>query len=268
MVDKSFGFTICAVPKSFEDGHVAMLQNNAIRSWTELGPVAEIILCGDDAGVADAAQRFGTLHIGGVKCVDSGQPFLNDVVARTQQIASNDVIVYISADIVLFRDFAGALEATANYFPNEFVMIGARWDWASPVAIDFSGDWISWVIALAKKQGHKHSDYGMDYFAFRRGVFDSMLEYIVGWYAWDNALVLDIVERKIPLVNATHDVFAIHQNHPERIRDRGKVGTAWQRIWNLNLAGGLPKLREGGGGHIGRSNWKLADGKLSTRGSR
>lgn len=268
-MDNPTGFTIFAVPKPFEDTHIAMLQNNAIQSWALLGPEVEVILCGNDAGVAEAAVRFGCLHIPDVECVESGHPLLSDVVTRAQHLASNDVVVYISADIILLPDFAESVANVAGHFAGkQFVMIGTRWDWGKPIELDFVDNWATRVADLAKKQGVRHSNYGMDYFVFRRGIFDNMKPFIIGWYAWDNALVLDVVRRKIPLVDASRDTFVIHQKHPERIRDRGKRGSAWQRLRNLDLAGGLDKLRVGGGGNVNRSNWQLHNGKLSKKGSR
>jgi hypothetical protein len=262
VMGNKLGFTLFAVPKSFEDSHITMVQNNAIQSWRELGSQVEVILCGNDSGVAEAAERFGCLHIADVECVESGQPYLNNVVAEAQALASHDVVVYLSADIILFQDFAVAVDKAGKFFAGSFVMVGARWDWARPVEVEFDEGWPMRVRALAKRAGHKHNDYGMDYFVFRRGVFDDMKPFIIGWYAWDNALILDVVRRKIPLVNVTRDVFVVHQKHPERIKNRGKRGTAWQRIWNLDLAGGLEALRVGGGGHIGRSDWRLKDGRI------
>lgn len=260
------GFTIFAVPKSFENPHIAMVQNNAIQSWKELGSQVEIILCSDDAGVAEAAERFGCLHIGDVRCAHSGEPLLDDVFARSQTLAANDIVAYVNADIMLFRDFAVAVGRVSEFFVGPFVMVGVRWDWHRPIKLNFGAGFSNWARTLAKEAGHKHNDHGMDYFVFRRGVFDNMKSFIIGWYAWDNALIQDIVGRKVPLVNATRDVFVVHQKHPERIRDRGKTGTDPRRLRNLELAGGLKKLREGGGGNIGRASWKLSGGKLKRTG--
>ena len=39
-----------------------MLQANAIGSWIRLNASCEVILFGDDPGVAEAAARFGVRH--------------------------------------------------------------------------------------------------------------------------------------------------------------------------------------------------------------
>ena len=54
--------TIFAIPKAFK-GHVDIIQRNALKSWTLLQPQCEIILCGDDPGVAEVAGDFGAEHL-------------------------------------------------------------------------------------------------------------------------------------------------------------------------------------------------------------
>src|SRR5215470_320731 len=54
--------TIFATPKPFRD-HIAVIQRNAIRSWTLLRPACEIILMGNDEGTADIAAEFGVRYV-------------------------------------------------------------------------------------------------------------------------------------------------------------------------------------------------------------
>ena len=50
--------TIFATPKRFQ-GHIGVIQRNAIASWTHLKPKPEIILFGTDEGTAEIARGFG-----------------------------------------------------------------------------------------------------------------------------------------------------------------------------------------------------------------
>ena len=58
--------TIFSLPKEF-NGHTGVIQHNAIGSWVRLGPRVEVILHGDDPGVADVAVRHGVTHGGKVE---------------------------------------------------------------------------------------------------------------------------------------------------------------------------------------------------------
>ena len=54
--------TIFTIPKPFHE-HNGVIQRNAIKSWIQLKPKCEIILFGDDDGVAEAAEKFNVTHI-------------------------------------------------------------------------------------------------------------------------------------------------------------------------------------------------------------
>ena len=48
--------TLFSAPKPFTDPHIALIQRNAIRSWTLL-PDVEVILLGEETGLAEAARN-------------------------------------------------------------------------------------------------------------------------------------------------------------------------------------------------------------------
>ena len=54
--------TIFAAPKAFV-GAAATNQHNAVLSWTQLGPNVEVILIGDEEGIAEATRELGTRHV-------------------------------------------------------------------------------------------------------------------------------------------------------------------------------------------------------------
>ena len=53
---KATACTFFAMPKAFR-GHVGMIQRNAIGSWLRLTPRPEILLFGDDEGIAEFAAN-------------------------------------------------------------------------------------------------------------------------------------------------------------------------------------------------------------------
>ena len=48
--------TLFTAPKPFR-GHIGLIQANAIRSWMALAPDIEVLLVGDEPGLAEAARR-------------------------------------------------------------------------------------------------------------------------------------------------------------------------------------------------------------------
>ncbi len=79
------GISIFSIPKPFH-GHVATIQDNAIRSWKRI-PGAQVMLLGDDAGVTHAANGHGVLHIPTVKKNEFGTPLLDHAFALAAEHA-------------------------------------------------------------------------------------------------------------------------------------------------------------------------------------
>ena len=72
--------TIFSVPKPFA-GDAAVIQRNALASWSRLPGPVQMLLFGDEDGVAAAAAEFGALHIPGVAQNAYGTPLLDSVNA-------------------------------------------------------------------------------------------------------------------------------------------------------------------------------------------
>ena len=90
------------------------------------------------------------------------------------------------------------------------------------------------------KEAVFHSLSGMDYFIFPRGLWGDILPLAIGRTVWDNWLVYRARERGAALVDATHVITAIHQNHDYAHVPGGVVG-AWTGVeaqQNQKLAGG------------------------------
>src|SRR5689334_11123794 len=90
--------TFFTIPKPFE-GHVATIQLNAIRSWTRVG---DVVVFGDDLGVADAARSAGARHVPAIARNEYGTPLVADAFARVEELSDAEALCYVNADIVLF----------------------------------------------------------------------------------------------------------------------------------------------------------------------
>ena len=68
--------TLFSAPKPFTDPHIALIQHNALHSWTLL-PNVEVILLGGEDGLVQAAKEFNVKHIPNVKCNENGTPLIS-----------------------------------------------------------------------------------------------------------------------------------------------------------------------------------------------
>lgn len=228
------------MPKPF-DGHIGIIQRNAISSWTRLSPRPEIILFGDETGTADIAREFGLRHIPQIRRNEKTTPYLDDLFAQAQAAASFPIMAYINSDIILFDEFERAIESVAAWRP-QFLMAGRRCDIDLTVAIDFSaGDWERRLRDDVTRRGKKRSVSWIDYFVFPRGMYREVPPMLIGRMWWDNWLVWKAAEIGAPVVDASPCVLAVHQNHPYPYA--GGFFATWQSDegqWNERLAeGGL-----------------------------
>lgn len=206
------GLTIFAVPKPFKD-HEAVIQRNAIRSWVLLDPKPEIILMGNDPGVREMALDVGAIHIPDIATNEFGTPLLDDIFRKAWDVAANDILAYVNADIILLNDFMLAAANVANQFP-EFLVIGQRWDLPVWRDIDFrTAGWAEGLKMDIQENGFLHAETGLDFFLHPRGQWRGMPPFALGRTIWDNWLVKRLYEDEVPVIDGTGCITAIHQDH-------------------------------------------------------
>ncbi|MGB2984282.1 MAG: hypothetical protein WBE26_00225 [Phycisphaerae bacterium] len=230
--------TLFTVPKPFA-GHIDVIQRNAIASWRKLDPVCEIILCGNEVGTKEVADRFAATWLADIACNQYGTPLLDSVFERVHAAASHPTLCYVNADIILLHDFMEAVERIE--FPT-FLLVGQRWDLDTTEVWEFgTSDWEGRLRHYVSDHGTLHPATGSDYFVFPR---DSNLwqlpPFAVGRPVWDNWLIHRARQLGVPVVDITPVVTVVHQNHDYDHVPEGS-GRAWQgpeADVNRELAGG------------------------------
>lgn len=233
--------TIFTIPKPFH-GHINIIQRNAILSWLQLRPPCEVILFGDDEGVAETAKEFGVLHIPKIEKNAFGTPFLSSAFNLAQRSARNEILVYVNADIILMSDLISAVQMITKPL---FLMSGRRWDLNIKEGINFDENY--WEERLKNQvlmNGKLHRPSGMDYCVFPRNLQHNFPLFAVGRPGWDNWLIYRIRSMKIPMIDATGMINIVHQNHDYSHSIYGKkqrvVGP--ERQESVKLAGGFSNM--------------------------
>lgn len=231
--------TIFSTAKPFR-GHDELTQRNALRSWTLLHPDCEVILFGDEPGSYEVAAELGIRHEPDVLHGEYGSTRLDYIFARAQEIARHDLLCYANCDIIFLRSFAGAAARVANWSPK-FLMVGRRCDTPVTQPLDFeANDWEPRLRDFAMRSGKQQLAYAVDYFAFSRGLYEAIPPFVVAKTHWDHWMVWKARSMKVPVVDATADVLAIHQNHHLNGRASGfeALRTDPEFKQNRALAGG------------------------------
>lgn len=226
--------TIFSIPKTFS-GKIKIIQRNAIQSWLKLLPKPEVVLLGDDEGVAEAAGEFGILHIPDVKRNEFGTPLLSSAFNIVKKTAKSDILVYINSDIILMSDF---IPAVKKINLDLFLMNGRRRDIDITKPIDFNDvNWEKELLEEVENRGVLHGYSGIDYFVFPRNLPCDLPDFAVGRPGWDNWFVYRAKSLKIPVIDATAAITAVHQNHESIYKNKIKENKR-----NLDLTGGFSKI--------------------------
>ena len=201
--------TIFTIPKPFI-GHNNIIQRNAIKSWLQIKPLCEIMLFGDDAGVAEMANELSVEHVPSLDKNEFGTPLLSSAFAIAQKLAKNDILMYANSDVIFFHDL---IEAVQKLDKPSFLACGRRWDLDVIEEIDFEdSEWTIKLLDRIKDEGKLHGYSGIDYFIFPKNTVN-MLNFTVGRPGWDSWLVYDVRLREIPVINTTEAITVIHQSH-------------------------------------------------------
>ncbi len=245
--------TIFTIPKPFE-GHIEVIQRNAIQSWLKLQPKCEIMLFGDDAGVSEAAEEFDLIHIPSINKTEFGTPLLDFVFQRAQELDTNNLLCYVNSDIIFLSDFLPALKKISF---RKFLLAGQRWNLDLQMPLDFqSNDWQGKLQSLLVQNGRLHDPAGIDYFIFTKGIVEKMPPFAVGREGWDNWFIYNARALGIPVIDATKRITAVHQNHDYNHvpKKRGSMWRGPESDQNLKLLG-----RRIYGWILDDANWILTD---------
>src|SRR5512140_2387484 len=100
--------TLFTAPKQFTNPHIAMIQRNAILSWTKLGPEVEVVMVGDEAGMAEFAAETGVSHLPQVRCNAHGTPLVSSIFQLGREVSASPLLAYANADVLFLPDFIEA----------------------------------------------------------------------------------------------------------------------------------------------------------------
>lgn len=229
--------TIFSTGKPFR-GHCGVIQRNALQSWKLLHPDVDVILFGDDQGAAQACLDLGIRHEPAVRRNENGTKYLNDIFDRAYECSRHNFLCYANCDIMLGADFAAALELVSKTHAH-FLMIGRRWDTHITKPWDFTqSDWDNRLRSLALLAGKQKGPSWLDYFCFSRDLYyRKMPPFLIGRQGWDPWLTYFARKSKVPVIDTTRMVVAVHQNHDYSYVTSGAAGqhSSAEVVHNLNL---------------------------------
>ena len=250
--------TLFSAPKPFTDSHIAMIQRNAIKSWTLL-PDVEVILLGEEPGLAEAAGELDVKHISNVAHNDNGTPLISSMFQLARENSNSDLLCIINADMILMSDFVEAAKQVVKLKEN-FVLLSQRWDLDVIHPIEFTEGWETHLRERVKTKGQLHKPAGSDFFLFPLSSFLEVPDFAIGRAGWDNWMIYQARKENWPVIDGTPSLMIVHQNHDYSHLPGGKPHYEHPDTnENIRLAGGTAAVRY----TILDSNYQLVGRKLS-----
>ncbi len=250
--------TLFSAPKPFTDPHIATIQHNAVRSWTLL-PEVEIILLGQETGLAEAARELGVMHIPGVARNPSGTPLISSMFQLARRNSHSDLLCIVNTDMLLMPDFVEAARQVMK-LKDDFVLLSQRWDYDIRTPIDFSGAWVTGLRTSVLLQNKLHRPAGSDFFLFPKSCYTDIPDFAIGRAGWDNWMIYKARQEKWPVIDCTPSVMIVHQDHDYGHLPGGQAHyTLPETDENIRLAGGHAAVRFS----ILDSTHQLIDGRLA-----
>ena len=250
--------TLFSSPKPFTDPHIAMIQRNAIKSWTLL-PNVEIILLGEETGLAEAARELGVKHIPNVARNESGTPLISAMFQLAQENSNSNLLCIINADMILMPDFIEATKQTVK-LKDKFILLSQRWDLDVTQPLDFSTGWENRLQSMVHRQGQLHRPAGSDFFLFPKSCYMDVPNFTIGRAGWDNWMIYKARNAGWAVIDCTPSVMIVHQNHDySHLPDSQPHYNHPDSDENIRLAGGQANVRY----TILDSTHQLVGGKLA-----
>jgi hypothetical protein len=250
--------TLFSAPKPFTNPHIAMIQRNAIKSWTLLSDI-EVILLGEETGIAEAARELGVKHLPNVACNESGTPLISSMFQLARENSHSDLLCIVNADMILMRDFVDAANQAVT-LKDKFVLLSQRWDYNITQALDFSEGWQNRLQSSVLGQNNLHRPAGSDFFLFPKTCYTGVPEFAIGRAGWDNWMIYKARKERWPVIDCTPSVMIVHQNHDYSHLPGGKPHHEHPDTnENIRLAGGEANIRY----TILDATHQLVDGKLA-----
>jgi hypothetical protein len=215
--------TLFTIPKPMV-GAAAMHQLNALRSWRALGEEVEIIVFGDEDGVAEAAASVGARHHPDIARTEWGTPLVSEAFVAAARLGASERLCYANADVILLDDLPAAVREVGE---RPALIVGRRVDLAVAGELQLDRGWQSRLRHAARERGRRGTDREIDYMVFPRAASWDLPPLAVGRPGWDNWLLYRARVLGLAVIDASSAVLAVHQSHGYD-HVPGRSGPRWQ----------------------------------------
>ncbi|MBN2301156.1 MAG: hypothetical protein JXN60_01435 [Lentisphaerae bacterium] len=206
-------------------------------------PRCQIVLLGDEKGVAEVAAEFGVAHIPDIDRTPYGTPLVSEIFSKTYNLFPAARMCYVNGDIILRQDL---IQATRQLQHKRFVLVARRTNITLSEEVNITGgNYPSGLLGGMELD----SECAIDMFLFTpHKALINLPDFSVGRPAWDNWFLYNAWLHKFMVIDATNIVSVLHQRHdynhvpaargngyegPEGDANRILAGGSWDTLFSL-----------------------------------
>jgi hypothetical protein len=197
----------------------------------------EVFLFDDEDGTTKKiCEEYGLQYISDFFKNKNGTPLISDCLEKVRKKSSASIIAQVNSDIILSDDFVTTLKKIDKLATDKkYYVIGQRINIESQ--IDLSRETLTELnIEKLKKSGKLHPPSGMDYWVFPSKIDIKIPAFVAGRPGIDSWLIAYFKQKRIPIIDATNSITALHQQHSYPAK---KMNFFLEECnHNLKLAGG------------------------------
>ena len=141
-------------------------------------------------------------------------------------------------------------------------MVGHRWDMDVDKTINFDNKIdhnLFWE--RVKTDSNKHACTGIDYFVYKKNQWGEIPDFVIGRPGYDNWLIWKARRNLIPVIDASKEILAVHQNHGynfHNLTEDPKIVLEPDGIINR-------KLHQGRTLNLLDTNYQISEGKIKKK---
>lgn len=249
--------TIFTAPKPFTNPHIAMIQRNAIQCWMHLDPEVEVIMVGDEEGMAEVASEYGIRHLKDVRRNALGTPYVSSIFEQGRKATDSPLMLFVNADMLLLPSIVSIARQVQSQ-AKHFLVVGQRWDLDVRQPLDFSPAWDTRLMKQVRMANRRHAPSGSDYFIFPRTCYTHLPDFAIGRPAWDNWMIYEARRSGWTAIDASDTIDIIHQDHDYSHLPGGQPPYRLpERYQNQSQAGGQQAVF-----YLKDANWRIEGSKL------
>jgi len=195
------------------------IQRDAIESWQALDPVPEIVIVGNDPGTAEICKEYGLKHVPKVGTSSAGTPYCDDFILEAEKVASNDIMLLCSGDIIIKQDTIDAAKAVKPLL-NQFCVCSRKLHVEIKDGKKKDIRWATWQAG--------------DYWLHTKGIFTGMPKFLIGRHKNEKWMFRWLCNKNA-LVDGTDVITVWHQQHPHEFKPANKEVEYNERLYNENF---------------------------------